>query len=189
MSLPARLGITDLADFSAPYLSVPTPPADYRVASNVAPGRKRIGFVWRGNPQHKNDHRRSLPILEFARFLPANNVDWISLQVGGDVSRELNRLRENIETIDASGNTKFNTTNTLPKITDAGSGLNDFHETAIKISTLTNVTTVDTAVAHLAGALGHKTMIIMQSPTDWRWGNAKHETIWYPSTRLKKRLQ
>jgi len=67
MSLPSRLGITDLSEFSAPYLKAPQPQTDSPTeAAHHTRARRRIGFVWRGNPQHKNDHRRSSPILEFA---------------------------------------------------------------------------------------------------------------------------
>jgi hypothetical protein len=187
MSLPARLGITDLSAFSAPYLSVPTPPADYRIATNGTRGRKRIGFVWRGNPQHKNDHRRSLPILEFARFLPANNADWISLQVGGDVGQELNELSQHLQTLAANQLNTSDAAEGLPAITDAGSHFEDFFDTARTMMTTKQVITVDTAVAHLAGALGHPTIILLPDPPDWRWGLGSPKSPWYPSTHLDRR--
>jgi Tfp pilus assembly protein PilF len=184
ISLPARLGITDLADFSAPYLSVPTPPADSRVDSNVAPGRKRIGFVWRGNPRHKNDHRRSLPILEFARFLPASNVDWVSLQVGGDVSRELNLMRTHLKEVTTTSRSTNDEPYSLPAIDDAGSRFEDFWDTARSITTTDQVITVDTAVAHLAGALGHQSTVLLPDPPDWRWGLRQREkSNWYLNTK------
>ena len=103
MSLPSRLGIPDLSEFSAHSLKAPRPKIDSPTeAAPHAPGRRRIGFVWRGNPQHKNDRRRSLPILEFAQHLPLIHADWISLQVGGDVAGELNLLRTHLKTITAT---------------------------------------------------------------------------------------
>jgi Tfp pilus assembly protein PilF len=189
MSLPARLGITDLADFSAPYLSVPTPPADSRVVSNVAPDRKRIGFVWRGNPQHKNDHRRSLPILEFAHFLPATNADWISLQVGGDVGLELNHLSLHLETLAANQQQTSDTAKALPAITDAGSEFDDFLDTARTVVSTHQLITVDTAVAHLAGALGHPTTILLPDPPDWRWGRMSLKPIWYQENLVTAEIE
>jgi tetratricopeptide (TPR) repeat protein len=179
MSLPARLGITDLSAFSAPYLRVPTPPADTRVATNGAQGRKRIGFVWRGNPQHKNDHRRSLPVLEFARFLPVNTADWISLQVGGDVGQELNELSQHLQTLAANQLPTSDAAEGLPAITDAGIQFEDFFDTAQTLVTTDRVITVDTAVAHLAGALGHPTDILIPDPPDWRWGMLSSRSAWY----------
>ena len=187
MSLPARLGITDLAAFSAPYLSVPTPPADSRLASNVVPDRERIGFVWRGNPQHKNDHRRSLPILEFARFLPASNVDWVSLQVGGDVSRELNLMRTHLKEVTTTSRSTNDEPYGLPAIDDAGSRFEDFWDTARSITTTDQVITVDTAVAHLAGALGHQSTVLLPDPPDWRWGLLSGMNPWYPDFQIKRR--
>jgi cytochrome c-type biogenesis protein CcmH/NrfG len=180
MSLPARLGITDLSAFSAPYLSVPTPPADYRIATNGAPDRRRIGFVWRGNPQHRNDHRRSLPILEFAKHLPLQDTDWVSLQVGGDVPGELNLLRTHLESGAATGRPKINETAGLPHIEDAGCQFDDFLDTARAITATDHVITVDTAVAHLAGALGHSTTMLLPDPPDWRWSLRLDGHPWYP---------
>ena len=184
MSLPARLEITDLSDFSAPYLSVPTTPADSRPASNGAPGRKRIGFVWRGNPQHKNDYRRSLPIMEFARFLPIHAVDWVSLQVGGNVGQELNQLSQHLQTLAANRHPASDAAEGLPAITDAGSQFADFFDTAQTMVTTDQVITVDTAVAHLAGALGHSTAILLPDPPDWRWGILSINNAWYLKTTI-----
>jgi hypothetical protein len=163
---------------------VPTPPADYRIATNGTRGRKRIGFVWRGNPQHKNDHRRSLPILEFARFLPANNADWVSLQVGGNVSRELNLMQMHLKEATTTSRSTNDEPYSLPAIDDAGSRFEDFWDTARSITTTDQVITVDTAVAHLAGALGHRSTVLLPDPPDWRWGLRQREkSNWYLNTK------
>ncbi len=177
MSLPARLGITDLSAFSAPYLSVPTPPADYRIATNGTRGRKRIGFVWRGNPQHKNDHRRSIPLCTLSPLFSIPNVDWISLQVGGDVATEIAALRSILEV-----NQKIIIENAEPS-------LSTFLDTAFLINDTNDIITVDTAVAHLAGALGHSTNLIINSPYDWRWGQNKESTIWYKSFKIHRNTE
>jgi hypothetical protein len=189
MSLPSRLGITDLSEFSAPYLKAPRPPNNPRSApGHRADVRRRIGFVWRGNPQHKNDRRRSLPILNFAKFLPLHDTDWISLQVGGDVSRDLNLLQTHLETVaancPASSEVKADR---LPTIEDAGCRFEDFLDTASAITATDHLITVDTAIAHLAGALGHPTTVLLPDPPDWRWGlnQSAISNCWYFNTQTR----
>jgi hypothetical protein len=185
MSLPSRLGIADLSTFSAPYLEAPRPQSDSPTeAVQPTRERRRIGFVWRGNPQHKNDHRRSQPILEFAKFLPLHNADWVSLQVGGDVAGELNRLRTHLKTAAAIGQPAIDEDDRLPHIEDAGSQFEDFLDTARAITTTDQVITVDTAVAHLAGALGIITTIFIPDPPDWKWGFNSKLNPWYLKTNL-----
>jgi len=188
MSLPSRLGITDLAEFSSPYLKALGPLNDSPPeAAQRAPGRRRIGFVWRGNPQHKNDHRRSSPILQFAKHLPLHGADWVSLQVGGDTSGELNLLRTHLKTVAATGRPTVGEAAGLPHIEDAGSRFEDFLDTARAVTATDQVITVDTAVAHLAGALGHPTNILLADPPDWRWGLRQGANPWYPRTHLHRR--
>ena len=189
MSLPSRLGITDLAEFSTPYLKVPRSPNDrLSEVENSPTRRRRIGFVWRGNPQHKNDRRRSLPILEFAQHLPLIHADWISLQVGGDVAGELNLLRTHLKTITATIDpSPEDEPGQQPAVEEAGSQFEDFLDTARAITATDQVITVDTAVAHLAGALGHPANILLADPPDWRWGLKQHGNPWYPRTHLHRR--
>jgi hypothetical protein len=184
MSLPSRLGITDLAEFSAPYLKAPRSPNDSpSEVAQCAHGRRRIGFVWRGNPQHKNDRRRSKPILEFTRHLPIHNADWVSLQVGGDVAGELNLLQAHLKSISAPESEAGHP----PTIEDAGCQFENFLDTARAITATDHVITVDTAVAHLAGALGHPTTVLLPDPPDWRWGLRLHRNPWYLKTHLHRR--
>lgn len=184
MSLPSRLGITDLSEFSAPYLKAPRPPNDSpSEMAQCSHGRRRIGFVWRGNPQHKNDRRRSKPILEFARHLQIQNADWVSLQVGGDVAGELNLLQAHLKSISAPESEAGHP----PTIEDAGCQFENFLDTARAITATDHVITVDTAVAHLAGALGHPTTVLLPDPPDWRWGLRLHRNPWYLKTQLHRR--
>jgi hypothetical protein len=185
MSLPSRLAITDLSEFSAPYLKAPRLQTNSPTQAGHRPhGRRRIGFVWRGNPQHKNDRRRSLPILEFAKHLPPHDTDWVSLQVGGDVAGELNLFRMHLKTATAIGRPTLDKDACLPHIEDAGSHFEDFLDTARAISATDEVITVDTAVAHLAGALGHTTIILLPDPPDWRWGLTNTSAEWYQKTAI-----
>ena len=188
MSLPSRLGITDLSEFSAPYLKAPRPQTHSPTeAIQHTRARRRIGFVWRGNPQHKNNHRRSSPILEFAKHLPPHDTDWVSLQVGGDVAGELNQLRTHLKSVAATGHPTIDEAAGLPHIEDAGSGFENFLDTALAITATDQVITVDTAVAHLAGALGHPTIVLLPYPPDWRWGLNQRaiSNWWYFNTQTR----
>jgi ADP-heptose:LPS heptosyltransferase len=71
-----------------------------------------------------------------------------------------------------------------PGVTSLGAELEDFTDTAAIISLLDLVITVDTAVAHLAGALGTPVWILLQFSADWRWLLDRHDSPWYPSARL-----
>ena len=183
MSLPSRLGITDLSEFSAPYLNAPQPQNDsLPAAGHSTHGRRRIGFVWRGNSQHKNDRRRSMQILNFAKYLPLSQADWISLQVGGDVADELDLLRSHLTTVEANVPPTKLEASRLPKIEDAGSQFKDFSNTAQAITATDQLITVDTAVGHLGAAIGHPTTILVPNPPDWRWGINRQISVWSTKT-------
>ena len=108
-----------------------------------------IGLAWRGNPGNSEDRRRSIPAEILAPYLPAN-VRWISLQR------------------DASSSELAALSRTVP-LEDAAPSLDDWAETAAVIGALDAVVTVDTAVAHLAGAIGKPTAILLSTTADWRW--------------------
>ncbi|MBF0434305.1 MAG: glycosyltransferase family protein [Magnetococcales bacterium] len=123
----------------------------------------RIGFVWRGRPTHKNDHNRSLTLSWFLPFLDWPRVSWVSLQEGGaGAIQEHDLFKDRIE---------------VPELTD-------FAATARVMATLDLVISVDTAVAHLAGALGCPVWLLLPFVPDWRWGKDGDGTVWYPSMTL-----
>jgi len=124
----------------------------------------KVGLVWAGNPQHKNDRRRSIALSRFAPLLGLKGVQWFSLQVGERAS-ELESL---------PGAT----------IVDLSQKLTDFDETAAAVANLDLVIAVDTAVAHLAGALGKPVWIMVPYVPDWRWLLGRDESPWYPTARL-----
>jgi ADP-heptose:LPS heptosyltransferase len=113
--------------------------------------------VWRGNPMHANDAKRSLPGLSaLAPLWAIQDVQYFSLQVGADAS-EVN------------------------EIVDLGSLIGDFADTAAILQQLDLLITVDTAVAHLAGALGKPCWVMLPAHrTDWRWLRARADSPWYP---------
>ena len=157
MSLPRLFGLTPTTiPGAAGYLSAdPARVAAWRAA--LPPGRK-VGVVWAGNPAHSNDRRRSLPPEQLARLLAAP-ARFVSLQVGP-------RAAERRTLVDLS-----------PR-------LGDYAETAALVATLDLVVTVDTSVAHLAGALGVETWVMLPFAPDWRWILGRDDSPWYSSVRL-----
>ena len=126
--------------------------------------RTRAGIVWAGNPYHLNDRRRSIPIAELAPLARVSEVEWISLQVG------------------PRANDAAPPGLTLRRFGDAAFGT--FAETAALIANLDLVIAADTAVAHLAGAMGKPVWVMLPWRCDWRWRPAAALTPWYPTMRL-----
>jgi len=124
----------------------------------------RVGLVWSGNPNHENDHNRSILLWDILPFLP-NQYEYISLQ---KEVREVDNL----------------TLNSNPHILNFASHLNDFVDTAALIENLDLVISVDTSVAHLSGALGKKTLLLLPNVPDWRWLLDREDSPWYPSMKL-----
>ena len=123
---------------------------------------RRIGLVWAGNPAHSNDRNRSHDLASFAP-LTAVDADFFALQAGeaaGDPAPE------------------------GMKLTRLGDRFHDFSDTAEALAALDLLVTVDTSVAHLAGAMGVPTWLLLPSCPDWRWGLTGEATRWYPDMRL-----
>ena len=123
----------------------------------------RVGIVWAGNPKHHNDHNRSIPFELFRELLVTDQVSWVSLQVG-DRAKDLLK--------------------TDYKVIEFSQQLTDFYETAGVVQNLDLVITVDSAVAHLAGAMGKKTWILLPFAPDWRWQLDREDTSWYETACL-----
>ena len=124
----------------------------------------RVGLVWSGDPTHRNDHNRSLPLKTLLAYLP-NGYEYISLQK--DV-RESDR----------------NDLAARPDIRNMGQALSDFSETAAACSEMDLLMTVDTSFAHLSAALGKPTWILLPIQSDWRWLLDREDSPWYDSARL-----
>ena len=129
-----------------PYLTAP--PTGFRLAGWLAAGAK-VGFVWAGEPKHRDDRRRSMPLRHFERLARIPGLQWHSLQVGPQIS-ELARLG-------------------LTEVNELGSKFRDFGDTAEAIAQLDLVISVDTSVAHLAGALGKPVWTLLPFASEWRW--------------------
>jgi hypothetical protein len=125
-------------------------------------GRKKVGLVWAGRPQHTNDRNRSMKLNLFEPLLQVDGVTFFSLQTGKSQTDQW--------LIDLSGQ------------------LDDFAMTAAVIANLDLVITVDTAVAHLAGALGKPAWVLLPFVPDWRWLLDRDDSPWYPTMRLFRQV-
>ena len=160
-SLPHRLG-TRLDDIPTPGGYLAADSARARAWAQLLPGRCRIGLVWAGNPELAGDARRSMRLDQLAPLLATRRVQFFSLQVGEHAG-------------DVAGRTG---------IVDLSTHLTDFAETAAVVANLDLVIAVDTAVAHLAGALGRPCWIMLPRVADWRWLTRRADSPWYQSVRL-----
>ena len=166
LSLPYLFGTTyDTVPGRIPYL-VPDAAKVARWRQKLAEDAGcRIGLVWRGNPLNPRDSLRSCSLATFAPLADIPQVTFYSLQVD-TTSEEVAALPAGMKLVDLSAELK------------------DFTETAALIANLDLVITVDTAVAHLAGAMGRPVWVILPEDLDWRWLQGRSDTPWYPSMRL-----
>lgn len=161
LDVPAALGTSSATDIPAPkdYLTVP-PDVARRWRDRLASARGlNVGLNWYGNSESPVEKFRCLPMTEFAGLAVMANVNWYSLQKGEEAL-------------------------TPPEFPMIDTGVEPLVETAGLISQLDLVITSDTAVAHLAAALGRPTWVLLHAAPDWRWGMAGDACHWYPSVRL-----
>jgi tetratricopeptide (TPR) repeat protein len=149
---------------STPYLSADSARVDHWQQTLEQGNKFRVGLVWSGNPGHRNDNNRSIPLSLFARVLVVD-ADFVSLQ------------RE-IRDTDKAALEQF------AGIFRCGDALNDFSDTAALAECMDLIITVDTAVAHLAGALAKNVWILLPYNPDWRWLLERTDSPWYPTARL-----
>ena len=146
---------------ASPYLA-----ARPRARPLLPPTRKRrIGIVWAGNSAQQDDRQRSCRVDDFAPLLELPGTEFISFQVGP-------RARE------------LRTSGWLGLINQAGQQVVPFDATADALLEVDLVITVDTAMAHLAGALGRPVWTLLAFAPDWRWMLDRADTPWYPTMRL-----
>ncbi len=166
MSLPLLLQLrVETIPPHAPYLT-PTPDAvaKWHQRLDKIPGFK-VGIAWQGNPQHIGDRWRSVKLSRFAVLASIPNVTLISLQKG-------------------PGSEQITENPALP-IFDLGSELAaDFGDTAGLLMNLDLVITIDSALAHLCGALARPVWVALPLNADWRWMQNRTDTPWYSTARL-----
>jgi tetratricopeptide (TPR) repeat protein len=168
LSLPRIFGTTlENIPHEVPYLRPdPVKVAEWRQMLRVNPGF-RVGLVWAG--QDKPDPSRSIPLREFLPLLSCPHVEIHSLQIGKG-TEEISALPEGCEIIDHSGR------------------IFDFADTAALIANLDLIISIDTAVAHLAAALGAPVWTLLPFVPDWRWLLERDDTPWYPTMRLFRQI-
>ena len=162
LSLPRILG-TDLNSIpvKSPYLYTKSGShTDLEMCSEY-----KVGIVWAGNLKHPNDNNRSVELQQFSVLFDVEACQFFSLQVG--------KRRDDI--------IRYHYSNT---IIDLGGDFSNFSDTAAAILELDLVISVDTAVAHLAGALGKPIWVLLPFMPDWRWLLEREDTPWYPTMRL-----
>ena len=168
LSLPHLFGTTlETIPALIPYLdaallrrrkaiALPPPPATPRC---------KIGLVWAGSPTHQNDRHRSSALAAFLPVVRTPGIAFYSVQKG-ERSQELRQLPPDCT------------------VHDLDALIRDYGDTALLLDALDLLISVDTAVAHLAGALGKPVWLLLPEVPDWRWGLEGETSPWYSSMRL-----
>jgi tetratricopeptide (TPR) repeat protein len=164
-SLPLALKTT-LASVPAdiPYLRASEARVEQWRPRLEALGDRRVALAWAGNPAHINDRNRSIALSRLAPLLSTPGITFVGLQ------------RDN--TSDSKSDTRMET------FVNLGDKLTDFADSAAVVSLCEIVVSVDTAVAHLAAAMGRPTFVLLPFWPDWRWTPAGETSPWYPHARL-----
>lgn len=166
MCLPHRLGITfDSLPARVPYFRL----QDRDVArwkEKLGPRKPlKVGIAWASDPDNWIAYLKSISLRQLLPVLELSGISFFSLQVGYG-REQLKELPAAIDVVDFTGE------------------LSDFYETACLVSSLDLVLAIDTAVVHLAGALGVPAWVLLHHAPDWRWQGEGDGCRWYPSARL-----
>lgn len=167
MPLLSAMGVFETAPETVPwdgaYINPPAgPPAGRGAPESLPPPGPglRVGVAWAGSPTHARDAKRSVPAARFAPFAEIPGVDVVSLQIGA-AARDC-----------PAG------------ITDLSPFINDFADTAAVVAELDLVISVDTAAAHLAGAMDKPVWMLAARPRSYFWMAGREDTPWYPRMRI-----
>lgn len=169
MSLPAVFRTTlDTIPTGTPYVH-PDPELVAFWRQQLAPARGfRVGIAWQGSPRHAWDRHRSVPLEQFEPLARIPGVQLISLQKGAGAEQ-------------LAVSKRFPVLN-LGNLVDEASG--PFMDTSAILANLDLVISIDTAIVHLAGAIGVPTWVALTFTPDWRWMLERDDSAWYPSLRL-----
>jgi hypothetical protein len=165
MSLPRAFG-TDLGTIPSeiPYI-YPDPSQVEAWREQLPVNSLRIGLVWGGSPLHPHDALRSIPLGLLAPLTSVEGTTFYSLQMGRPIE-QMKQLGDRVHLVDLQNEQK------------------DFADTAAIVASLDLVISIDTSVAHLAGALGKPVWILLCKSADWRWLLERDDSPWYPTARL-----
>jgi hypothetical protein len=169
MSVPLRLGVFDPAGWGRAYLSADPARADAwrtHIAQTVTAGGPKVGLVWNGNPQHIRDVRRSVPVDQLEPLLTVPGITYFALSPGRSATVDQWRAH-GVGIVDPT-----------PHFA-AG-----FDDVAALLVNLDLVVTIDSGPAHLAGALGVPTCLMIDHVSAWFWGDQTQRTPWYDSVEL-----
>jgi tetratricopeptide (TPR) repeat protein len=165
LSLPGILG-TDLESIPAeiPYLYADAAKVSYW-KGRISPQGLKVGLVWAGNPGHDRDHARSIELNDLICLANIPGLQLYGLQKGAAAGQ--------VKGLAADKN-----------LINLGCEFEDFSDTAAVIANMDLIISVDTAVAHLAGAMGVPVWTLVYFAPDWRWMLDREDSPWYPTMRL-----
>ena len=171
MSLPLRLGVVAATGWGAPYLRadpVHVQAWRERVQAHIAAtrGKLRVGLVWNGNPEHIRDRRRSVPVEHLEPLLNVTGVSYFALSPGRGETVVQWRAK-GLDVVDMTHHFQ-----------------SGFDDVAALLANLDLVVTIDSGPAHLAGALGVQTCLMIDHISAWFWGDESSLTGWYDSIEL-----
>jgi hypothetical protein len=171
MSLPGAFGTTlDTIPADVPYLRAPSAHLEKWAPRLPRAGAPRVGIAWAGNPHFKFNDQRSIGLRRLLPLLLREGAQFFSLQMNlfdGDADI----LRTNRQ------------------ITHLGADIENFADTAAIVSSVDLIISSDTALVHLAGALGKPVWVLLQFAPDWRWLLGRDDSPWYPTARLFRQPQ
>ncbi|MGD0388297.1 MAG: tetratricopeptide repeat protein [Tepidisphaeraceae bacterium] len=171
MSLPHVLGTTlETIPRNVPYIFADPALVERWRRRFGQDGRRKIGLCWWGNPTHGEDRRRSFSLEALAPLGQVPGTWFCSLQKG-EAARQASAEPAGLH------------------ITDWTAELSDFADTAALIANLDLVISCDTAVAHLAGAIGKPVWLLLPLVADWRWMEKRDDSPWYPTMRLFRQVK
>jgi hypothetical protein len=171
--LPRLAGIGTDNVPPAGYLAPPEPlVARWREAlDRLCPkGKKRVALVWAGRPTHKNDKKRTLKLAQFAPLFARDDICIVTVQKGEQISQAGGYYGR------------------APLI-NLGPEISDFLDTMAILRNVDHLVTIDTSVAHVAGAIGVPASLVLPYAPDWRWLLTRDDTPWYPSIKLFRQQQ
>jgi ADP-heptose:LPS heptosyltransferase len=171
MSLPRALDVTlETMRAEVPYLAAPAAHLEKWRQRLPRSGGLKVGINWAGNPTFRHDAARSIGLARMLPLLAQSGVQFFGLQKD---------LRDGDADILRSE----------PRISALGGQIESFADTAAIISLLDLVISSDTAVVHLAGALGKPVWILLQFVPEWRWLLDRADSPWYPTARLFRQTE